>query len=386
MTAVLRSLSGVVIVIAPLGCATVPPSPVNEPLIRVSTDQGVRVTGPTFEIDFAATGIPMPERLMVNGVDVLGADDPCSGESRVGIAVWPAVQVSGGSPAGTLPIGVLASGPAMAKVQVPYEINYACPNSERLTGTTVFTILPGGRIVREDKVVQPSTNTLSFGASCGCRSATDVNLDRFHFSSFWAFNPAGATQVAEDGTEIVKDTAVKLYKACTMYDQRAIGVAWTPDDTTSTRFRSDRVALHALDFPTTDNNRMLDNTPQSMTSAIQIYATPPEQPSDCAKVLALLDDVPLTIGAMSPAYTAYDGIYRDSAIHDEAFDIVAGEYAVPAGFAISVDLGGADHAIVTREDGTEPEWTGQRESDSRFLMVFEEGLAPGKRLRVEPRR
>lgn len=386
MSPATRILTGPLMIGAMVDCAAIP-SPPSESLIQVTQDNGVRVIAPTFELDFAATGLHMPEHLMVNGVDVLGVDDPCQGESRIGILVSPAVQASASASAGSSEITVLAAGPAMAKVRVTYDIGYKCPSDERMTGATVFTILPSGRIVREDLEVKPSTNPLGMVGNCGCQQETNVlNFRKLYFSSFWAFDPVGATQIDPSGNAIDKDAADQVYQACTRYNTHAIGVAWTPLAGTSARIHSNQAASHTLHFPTINDHLMLEPTAQSMTSAIQIAATPLAQASDCGKVIALLADVKLTIGAMAPAYTAYDGIYRDSAIHNEAFDIVAGNEAVPAGFAISVDLGGADHAVITRQDGAEQPAVAQREAGSRFLIFFKDGLAPGERLTIEPRR
>lgn len=358
------------------GCAQTPPAPFREPSVQVTTDQGVRVTAATFELDFAATGIHMPERLLVNHSDVLGAIDPCQGENRIGIWVKPAIQASAGGSAGSSDIAVLASGPAMAKVRVTYEINYSCPTNERLTGTTEFTILPAGRIVREDIDIKPSSNPLSLGGQCGCAQPTDTDL---FFSSFWAF-AAGGKQVLADGSKVdVESDAV--YEACTTYDHHAIGVAWQRIGTTHSRAER---PVHVLNWPMTDH-KMLEATPQSVTSAIQISATPLAQDSDCGELIDRLADVPLTIGAMRFAATDHDGIYRDPAIHNAAFDIAAGDVAVPAGFAISVDLGGASHAVITRDGEPLQAAVVQREAGNRFVIAFGDGLALGEHVTIEPR-
>lgn len=388
---------------ATFSCANTPPSPFNDSLIRVTTDDGVpvtaemvdadfasglRVTAPTFELDFGSKAeFRLPTHLMVNQVDVLGIDDPCQGESRIGIAVSPAIQATAGGTNGTYEIAVLAAGPAMAKVRVTYQIPYTCAfNEERMTGATEFTILPHGRIVREDIEVKPSTHTLSLNGDCGCRAAADVGADKLFFSSFWAFDPIGASQIDPKGNTIDKDATDEVYQACTMYSRHAIGVAWEQRADTRARIHSNQAASHTLDFPTINDHLMLAPTPQSITSAIQISAKPLAQPLECGNVLALLADVPLTIGDRLYGATDHDGIYRDSAVHNEAFDIVAGDEAVPSGFAISVDLGGAHHAVLTRQNGTEQPAVAQRESANRFLLFFEDGLAPGERLTIEPRR
>lgn len=380
------------LLIATIGCANTPPALFNEPVIRVTEveTEGVRVFAPTFELDFAASNLRLPEHLIVNHVDVLGADDPCAGESRVGLAVTPAIQASAGGSAGRSVSTVLARGPAMAKVSVSYEISYTCPGSERMTGTTEFTIFPSGRIIREDIQVSPSSDTLTITGRCGCRSETDVSPKEFVFSSYWAFDPTGATQVDNNGNAVDKIAADQLYRACTKYNQHAIGVAWLVEDMVpkpSARFHGHRTASHRLDFPPSVSDRMmLAPDRKSVRSAIQISVAPLAQGSDCEAVLAALADVPLTIGSTVFEKTSHDGIYRDDAIHNTPFDVVAGDVAVPAGFAISVDLGGANHAAISHDQAGSPVATVQRELGNRFVIVFRDGLAPGERLTIEPRR
>lgn len=279
----------------------------------------------------------------------------------------------------------------MAKIRVEYELDYNCPNQEWMTGTTEFTIFASGRIVREDIAVKPSTNALGLVGQCGCQDETNVlNYRPLAFSSFWAFHPTEATQVDERGTaiEIGASAAASIYKACTMYRQHAIGVAWAEpavQGATRTAFHSQAAASHSLHFPTENAGQMLLASPQSITSAIQISSVAPAQHSDCAAILGRLADVPLTIGSERFDYSDHDGIYRDPASHSGAFDIVAHEVAVPSGFAISVDLGGANHAVITRHGEAEPAAVVQRETGTRFIIAFQDGLAPGERLTIEPR-
>lgn len=366
-----------------VGCANTPASPTSEATIRVTTDQGVRVIGPTFELDFAADNIHMPEHLFIGDTDVLGVEAPCQGESRVGVAVAPAVQISAGSTsAASSEITVLAAGPAMAKIRVTYGLDYTCPDAERLSGTSEFTIVPSGRIVREDIQIQPSNHTLSLTGDCGCHHATDQSSRDLMFSSFWTFDARGATQVQADGSGVAND----VYGACTLYGPHALGVVWDRLLNANTRFSSPgHQALNSFDWPTIDGHQTLAPTPQSIRSTIQVWAKPPGQPIACATILAQLEGVPLTIGSTRLTGPDRDGIYRDPTVHNSAFDVTAPGQAVPPGFAISVDLGGASHAAITSPRGSDVAMVGQREAEHRFVIVFSDGLAAGEHIAIEPR-
>jgi hypothetical protein len=371
-----------IVLTALVGCASVDdPSGLNAQGMYTEEDTAFRVFAPGYQMNFSATGLHLPEHLLVNqGVlDVLGTDLACF-ESRVGVSVIPALSADAGT-ASRSTITPILNGPAVVKVNVTYEVDYSCPGPETLKGETDFTLLPGGRIVREDIMVTPSSNHLDKVGNCGCQQESNPsNFHNLFFTSFWAFDPIGATQVQANGNPVTED----VYSACTMYRDRAIGVAWEMQAGTGTRFKPNAAAAHVLDWVRDQTG--LDPTPQSITSAIQISNTPPGPPSDCGKVLALLADVPLQIGNTLLGSSDHDGIYRDLAVHDSPFTITAHGADVPAGFVISVDLGGATHAKVTRSPAKDEIGVVQRESDTRFLIAFTDGLAANESIAIEPRR
>lgn len=372
-----------IVLTALVGCASVSDPPgLSLPGMFVEADAAVRVFAPTYQMDFSATGLHLPEHLLVNqgAVDILGTDLPCS-ESRVGIAVTPALSANAGTPVKMSEITPVLNGPAVVKVNVTYEVEYSCPGPETLRGETDFTLFPGGRIVREDIMISPSSDQLGIVGQCGCQQETNPqNFHNLFLSSFWAFDPDHASQVQPDGSPVTED----IYSACTIYPNRAVGVRWQMLGGTSTRFASPGgPAIHILDWAS--NATKLDPTPRQITSAIQIWNTAPVA-SDCAKVVALLDDPPLQIGDTVHGSSDHDGIYRDTVVHADRFTIAARDADVPAGFAVSVDLGGASHARLTRSPAKDPLAYIQRESDTRFLIAFVDGLAPGESITIEPTR
>jgi hypothetical protein len=379
-------MSWAAVLVALVGCAHVADrTDFTDPPIQVTTDTAVHVIAPTFELDFGATGLHLPEHLRVDHglVDVLGVDDPCQGESLVGIEATPAVQASAGMRglASRSQITAVMAGPAVAKIRVTFAVDYDCPNAETLAGTSDFTVFPSGRIVREDTMVVPSSDQLGIVGHCGCQQET--NPQNFHdlfFASYWAFDPIGATQVQADGSAVVND----VYAACTMYTPRAIAVAWKPQSGgTNTRYHPQLTASHLYDWPTA-NHKMLAPTAQSVTSTVAISDTPPTAASDCGKILAALADIPLQIDGTRLDVVDHDGIYRDPSVHSTKTVISAAGMAVPAGFAVSLDLGGASHASISRSPASTRVAVAQRESGNRFVFVFFDGLAPGESITIEP--
>jgi hypothetical protein len=366
-----------------VGCASVDnPPALTGPALEVSMDPAIHIIAPDYKIDFSGTDVKLPAHLTVSETELLGTED-CS-ENLVGVAVAPAVAIAAGKPHGsdkvTSEAVAVLTGPAVVKIHVTFEVDYSCPTKQTAAGAIDFTMFPGGRIVREDLAIKPSTDQLTKVGNCGCQQETNpTNYHDLVFSSYWAFKKTGATQVVANGSR-VNPTVDDQFAACTMYDQFAIGVAWNQQSNTSARYSPHETASHILAWSSNSDPSMLAPTPQSMTSAIQIANSPD---LSCAAVLALLDDVPLQIGNTMLGSTDHDGIYRDLTPHTSAFDIKSNAATVPSDFAISVDLGGADHAVL-RPEGIVA--TAQREDGNRFLIVFRDGMNPNDVITIEPRR
>ena len=363
--------------LASAGCANPGDPPVEPDPITVDAIGGrISVTAPSYTMEFASTGILMPEHLIVEGVDVLGIDG-CNAENRVGVSTYPATNASAGEQgiASRSTIERLLEGPLIAKIRVTYEVDYLCPGAQTLAGETLFTMFPNGRIVREDRDVTPSTSKLGLSTPCGCHDSDPPS--NLFFTSFWAFDPDGATEVDSDGDA----TTGGLSQACTIYDDRAIGVAWSGD---TTRIRPNRASAHV--FTWVADSATLDTTPQSVFSAIEI-STEGGPPSRCGDILADLADPPIRIGDVVLGSTGVDGIYRDEVVHDTRFEIATAGDPIPPSFAVSLDLAGASHVAFTRDPPVEGEIALiQRDPASdRVLVVFPHALQGDERITIEPR-
>ena len=304
------------------------------------------------------------------GVDLLGRDPACAAPSAIGVSAIPAITVDGGASATASDLEIVEAGPAIVKAHVTYASAYSCPDATAMSGSADFTIFPSGRIVREDLGVQATARPLSLSASCGCATTQQT----FSFATFWTFAGAGASQVAADGSAVVTGAT----QACTMYSDHGIAVAFAGGTGTSAAFQLGATSAHLLYW--VEDATSLSTQARSMTSAINLGAAG----ESCEKILQPLNDSPIDIGGTSYASTDHDGIYRDTVVRNGAFAIKTPAMIAP-GWAVSVDLGGAEHATIGRTPdlGTTVA-VSQRELGTRYLMFFPDGLAPGETITITP--
>jgi hypothetical protein len=261
----------------------------------------------------------------------------------------------------------LIEGPALVRVEVNYKVDYMCPGAQTLDGTSTFTMLPTGRIVRRDSI-QPSTDTLAPNATCGCESGSgDLT-----FSTFYAFDAQAAQQVDAAGATLGDGTP----QGCTIYPDAAIGVAFNPGDGTP---RSSGAGAHILDFER--NTASLPNTRRETTSAIQIFSDDDLAPSFCEDILGLLAVVNLSVNG-EPRTTDLDGVFDDEGVvHTGPITLEPIDDPIPPGFAIQLDLGGATHATVSRPVDRVFR---QRGPGNTYFFVFPDELDVGDSITIVP--
>jgi hypothetical protein len=299
---------------------------------------------------------------------VLGTDD-CPRESLVGFAIFPAVTAIGTTEAGSADIATLSDGPFVAKVESSFAHDYMCSGRpQTITGRSIFTFFPSGRIVRQDFNVIPSQTTLEENPTdCGCGFSGD-----YFFTSFWSFvKPANAQLFLENGNEVANAVVAGgpsgQAGGCTFLpdSQLALAVKWAG---TSTRLWPNGAASHVFDFAS--GVQRLDPSEADVISGMQFAG-------DCPTAFAGLADPPLVIDENPLFSSDLDGIYRDFGEHDSEFEIRNdGDNPIPAGFAVSIDVDG--HARVDR-----PVFI-QREEGTRSLMYFPDPLMPGEAITIVP--
>lgn len=363
-----------------VGCADAGDPPVQTPLITVNNDSGFfQVVAPTYSMSFSQAGVHLPDHLIVGGHELLSTNptNPCALEGLVGIGIFPALSIIAGDVGvnRTSSIDPIFTGPAVAKLAVGYDVDFMCGGTQTASGQAIFTLFPGGRIVREDRMVVPGSATLdSTSDPCGCETGGGTH---FFFTTFWAFEDVlgDAAHVDRDGIP----TQGGKNQGCTLYEDHAVGVSWNG---TATRVHRNEVSSYIYDFAT--DQAQLPSSPQGMFSAIQVIGTDPGGPGECANILAPLQEAPIQIGDVARDATGDDGIYTDGAVvHRSPFDITTAS-GLPQGFAVSVDLGGSKHVGITREPALPGEPAVLQPQDDRFILLFPDGLAPGERITVDP--
>jgi hypothetical protein len=379
--------------VALAACAKVPEPPpeLGDDLITVSYENGgVQVRGPLeengehlYEMTFPDTDdqIGMPDSFKVGGRETLRLlPDDCNRERRIGVALFPAGVVTSGEIAdfgGDSNVETIVEAPGLAKIRVTYDIEYLCPAPESFRGESVFTFFPSGRIVREDIDLHPSDGGIDPlpGASdqCGC---SDTAQD-FFFTSFWAFNDNGMDEQVDANNTMPRDGITSA--ACTMYPSHGVGVAW-PD--ASTRFHPSVASTHVYDFVANQNT--LPEQSRSVTSAVQVH-NGLRVPGTCAKILEQLVDPGLLVGSERLDSTDHDGIYRPKLEHAET-TVLTSEEGIPGSWAISMNLGGADHGRIKRQPDIEDfvRFHSDPETPGNTVFVFKQGLAPGESITIEP--
>lgn len=367
----------VYVLVAVAGCADSSPSAFTDPPITVFGDgDSFHVDGPGYKLAFARSGVRMPDSLLINGDEML-APDSCNREGKIGLAMFPAIDVIAGAHGDTIDSSVVATkglqGPAVAQFTVHFDTSYQCDGTQHLVGDTIFTMFAGGRIVRKDTITPSNPLMATITGGCGC----DSQADAFFFTSFWAFKPLGASNVDSFG----QPAADSVDRGCTLYGSQAIGVAW-PMGSMNTRVGVNEVASWVFDFVA--NDTMITTATQSVISAIQI-SNQHVGNAECRGLLDRLLDVDVVIGGKTVS-TGEDGIYVDDDVHKNPVVIrPSGSAALPAGSAVRLNLGNATHANVVRspDNGNEASVV-QRVDDTHVIFVFRDQLDPGQTITIEP--
>jgi hypothetical protein len=290
----------------------------------------------TWEMDFAQTGLGLPISLGRDngGPNLLKLRDPCRA-SLVGVGLSPAAMASGEPPGGiNTEFKVVFGGPAVVRVQTSFELPYSCAQSgmQTLSGTSTFTFFPNGRVVRTDENLIATRQALPDSTRC---TAACSPGDAFHFTSFWGF-------VKE--ANIVDDQGVKgtvLDKpACVIAEGLTIGIKYTGNNTAAAIVDEGAIVKQEL----TPQMTSWPGDLAAQRAQSQLVLRNGIEPTDCGKVLAALYDPAVMIdGEVAPIE---DGIYLATQTPHRGRTQITTATALPDGFALLIDLGGATHARV----------------------------------------
>ena len=379
------------LLIAFAGCSSVDEPEFPDPTIEVLEGQNFETTviGPNYVMHFKGgiDQVHLPDSLVVGGQEMLHTSPNCFQESQAGFAVFPAVLAAANNSGGTPTPGnddnspnfvsIDLGGPHLARIVVGFSIDYTCGGSQKVTGKSIYTFFPTGRIVRQDLGIQASTTLMNSSLGCACETP-DPGGGGFVFTSYWAFNQSDAN-VGADNVAVTTNAN----GACSIYPDRAIAVQF---DRPTSRVGVNNIASHVFDFAT---GAPLNVSTQNLFSAIQLDET---SGPDCGQILKRLSDPQIVftddINGNRSFSTNQDGIYGDEVgIRLEPFEIRPGiDGDLPPGFTVSFDLDGGT-ADITREDGSRPDMLIQRDfpGSTRFFVVFIDGLEVGQTITVEPK-
>ncbi|TMQ03095.1 MAG: hypothetical protein E6J90_42630 [Deltaproteobacteria bacterium] len=194
--------TAVVAGVAAAACLSLPPYR-GEPLMSYQDkdeDGGATITGSGFVLHFASgSGFHLPDSLKVGDAEVMGhvgsdsinpMTSSCDSESETGIKLAPTPRISPDSiaPATQTRLTAVLSGPVVVQVRIDWATHFMCAPLAVPGGTSTFTVFPEGRIVRHDKLNDPTQPVSVDG--CACPGSRYEVGGTFYVSSFWTFAQA----------------------------------------------------------------------------------------------------------------------------------------------------------------------------------------------------
>lgn len=376
---------------------------------------GLTVKAPLYELQFGGTMVEemhFPTALTIGGSEnKLGVNMDCGPEDRVGIAMFPALVTQNKPMQRTsIPpneftdegtfiehngISFFLRGEHLVKVGITYTMDYECQGPQRLTGQTIFTMFPNGRIVRDEFAMVPSADALMIPQGledCGCGRIGDAGgAQQFFYTSYWTFT-GGGTVVDRDENPIANSMDPAPNGACSKYSDAAIAVSYADGtDRIVIQSPSGNVA-HVKDLQRgarIDPLAMGETEPRTMSSAIQVHDT---GAPTCEQLQASLDEPPIIVGDRTLMVAGPDGVYADDVSHTESFDITLfrDEEALAPGWALFTTIPGGAAEIRRVPESSRPDGRValvQRESPNsdRFYFIFDEGLGPGTSITIVPK-
>jgi len=337
------------------------------------------VQGDGFVMKFSPTGVRLPSSLVHGDTEVF-AESTCPNPSRAGVSIEPfETAVGGRTPAGFDDARnfteVKMRGPAVAQIDVVYDVPYTCAGPQSLRGRSTFTMFPSGRIVRND-AVQASTGVMIADAIM-CMSTCDGSQRDATLDVFWAF--AGGGDLYERGdVPIPKGNTATVQFACAQYPTHTVAVDWSTA-TPAWRTVDTGPIVFAYDFFA--NSPAVTQELQVASSTV-LVAPGAETCTDMEPKTKLLDRLVLDDGTAHELVLDGTGIYTDTGAYGGRFEIrpPAGK-EVRDGFAVQLDLGTPDHLGVARRAG-DVEYTVQPAGGQTIIWI-EGGIPDGDAIIIE---
>jgi hypothetical protein len=324
----------------------------------------------TSRMDLGTLTLRLPTSLVVNGEDVLKPREACR-ESLIGVQLYPAAATAVGDAAigMTTAFDVDLHGSAVFRMTSSYSVPYSCTQSgmQMLTGSTTYTFFPSGRVIRRDHDLVATTTPLP--DSTRCTSACSPG-DPFHFTSFWAFRTAEVVDAkGASGT-------VLNAPACVIANGATIAIKYSGTSTQAGNFNEGTIVSQDL-APST---QAWPGDLAPLQAESQILIQPGTDPLGCKAVLDGLSDPPLEINGESIA--ADQGIYMATQKAYTGVTTIRASAGQPFGFALMIDLGGADHARVTFDGNVSDYYSVQVEG--KYAVFYFPTMSTTDVLTIEP--
>jgi hypothetical protein len=302
----------------------------------VGLDDHSAYFGPV-RMDFGAETVALPTALIINDINYLAPRDPCK-PSLAGVQLTPAVTAVGDVPnAPKSDVVVDLQGPAVLRLHTSYTVPFSCGGAnDMLTATTTFTMFHTGRIIRHDDnvIASRSAYTTTAGCTSGCQAP------QFKLTSFWAFQPGEVVDaLGNKGT-------IRDKPACITINGHTIAIEYADPGTQTETMGGVARAVKDLSAAVTN---WPPTSPLMQADSRLAFAFGTE-PASCQEALSALTDPPLELNgnpitAEQGIYVATQQAYRDGAR-------ITAAMGQKNGFALMIDLGGAEHARV-RVNGNE---------------------------------
>lgn len=367
-------------------CTALPPNP-TPGLIAVAATR--EVTWPQgFRLRFgqSAMSLPMPELLTLGGGDILGSSTECSFEDKLGVAVYPVFMGSAGSISSgfsSASFTVRVAGPAFQQYRVMWSRGTFCGQGQ-LTGESVFSLFPDGRIVRNDSI-SPPTGTTSASNCVNCAGAVGGT---FVATSYLALDLAQfhdlqlTTGTREDPLPGNDSTAAEGGCAVTVNASGRIALRWDRYEGSGPQFATRVRSIQSKLVLVADLARglVLTQTPLRVRTTMVLDANDATCSTLNERTLRVASAMPISFGGTAVSLDPSE-VYAATAEVAGPF-VVRTNTDVPGGFVISFPSAGHT-AIATDRDPSRVIWQFDQ-ATQRFYVWFHDPLTSATPVTITP--
>ncbi len=382
------------------GCATPGALPDGD-LTVIAESKGILVTSTgaeSYALRFSPGELQMPKSLTYRDTELIGATQNASEESGVGVGLFPAWNaIASELLLGRAQLGAVSStatielaGPAVGRVRVAWSIAYTCAGGPHTaTGESSFTVFPSGRIVDTERQINPA-NSILMGVGGACGIYQDSYPESLYFpTTFWTFAGDPSANVDDHDLPLTDPnlgTDHRFSVACARWPGFAVGMRW-PNAQSRFKYGDPTYNPFIHDYlPDINTSTVVDASLPTITTSLRLATG--LACADLATGIPTLD-LALTV-ADAPVVIADDGIFRDPTPHHGRFTVRAEGTGIPAGWALSLDVGGSDLVRVTRTHDNAGFYLAQKTGDdggldaNRVILYFRDALDPTDTITIEP--